>query len=95
MRKNALDEEIRRGMMGLIIYGDERINCIVQEVNSYGKRVKIFNSKNQSLEEFNLRDNGDFIQVGLPTEEKSPRLIFPIFIRKALFGLYEMKSRIR
>lgn len=84
-RNIALD--IRRGMMAVIHKGEEKTNCVVDKIVSYGNRVTVFDPNDNQFIEFNLRKNGDYIQISEPTKSESPRLVFPNLIRQALMNL--------
>ena len=92
MRKTVIDE-VKIGMIGIIIDGDKRINCIVNDIISHGQRIRVYVPETKNFEEFSLRKTSVLVKINHSTDdEKSPKLTFPILIRKVLHEyFYEPK----
>ena len=78
-------------MMAVIVDGENKTNCLVNKINSYGKRIIVFDIQKETEIEFSLRKNGDIIKIGNSTNADSPRLIFPVLIRRELMRSYGKK----
>ena len=94
MSRTTIDENIKRGMMDIIYEGENKTNCVVSKINSHGKRIMVFDIQKETEIEFSLRDNGDIIKIGEPTENNSSRLVFPILIRRTLEGFFGKRKTI-